>query len=145
MALVPEEAQPVEQGRCLTNFEALAIIQHIRESEVSSRSDNLRQQIELSYKYCEDFSQFSNEEQLSAAKAYLRDALRNVDNEDEQQTVTEAAFDERERQEEHDIVTLLNLCPDTVADARAYVHSALVRKSDDEVQEILNQLEPWRQ
>ena len=140
-----EEAQALDRGRYLSNFEAHEILKRIRESGGAQRTENLRMQLDKAVAYTENFARFTNEFQLEAAKASIRDALRKQDSDDEDhKPMTEADSDEMKRREEYDTVTMLNLCPTTIRAARAYI-PALKRKKDDEIQEMLNELDRLRQ
>ena len=144
MSIISDDTTALSRGKYLTNFEAKRILEAIRDPSDASRSTTLRQQIDRSIRYCETCQQFSDDHFLRNAEKALRDVFSRHDSDDEDQGMTEADYDRRKRQEDYEIVTMLNLCPQTVADARAYVPS-LAKRSDDEIQDILNELNTYRQ
>jgi len=136
MSAAAGEADAPERGVVLSNYEASKILQSIRKGGEGGRQESLRQLLDKSQEYAEMFSHFSSDMQHEAAKESIRMALQPRDDDD---VLSESEFARVRQQREYDTVTLLNLCPRTVEEARAYV-PALLERTDEEVHSLLRDL-----
>ena len=132
-----------ENARVLSNFEAHEAIESVR----SDYNDDSRKQIfDKADNYADHCSQFSNMAQVNAARSAIKRILRERrfdDEMEEPKVLSEKEQEKRDQQIEYDTVMLLNLCPDSIEEARAFIWS-LNEKSDDQVQEIIDQLSKFR-
>lgn len=133
--------------KCLTNFEANELFNNAdNDFNNSDQNDTRKQLFEKASYYASMCQQFNNASQLTATRNEIRRILKENDFEDDDvsyQNLTEEQQDKLDKQIEYDTVMLLNLCPGTVEDARAYIPS-LKRKSDNQVHEIITQLTRFR-
>jgi hypothetical protein len=139
---VEELDDPFRNSTYLSNYEALTRFSKLND-DLPNRFDFQRRIFESSLKYLEEFAQFTGEPQHNAAKEAIRTKLQQRDGGDESEPWSEAQDEEWRRQVEYDTVMLLNLCPTSVEEAQALIPS-LSRKTPDQVQEMLDDLDSFR-
>ena len=134
-----------KSARCLTNFEANELFNNAdNDFNNSDQNDTRKQLFDKASYYASMCQQFNNVSQLDATREAIMRILTEKDSDDE--TVENPSEEQKEKldkQLEFDTVMLLNLCPGTVEDARAYIPS-LKTKSDNQVHEIITQLTKFR-
>ncbi|KAH0785053.1 hypothetical protein GPJ56_010999 [Histomonas meleagridis] len=129
-------------GKCLSNFDAFTILKNV-EADMQDTADSTRKQNFLkACQYVEQFKQFEDGSYLEAARQLVRDFLSNIEGIDE---MTEAEHEIWSKQVESDTVTILNLSPKTVEEARSYGLPSLAKiESDEDFQELLSKLDRYR-
>jgi hypothetical protein len=137
-----ELADPAASGTYLSNYEALSRLSKLVE-DASQRYDFQKRVFDSSIQYLEEFAQFSGDSQHNAAKDAIRTRLRQHDEFEEPEVLSDAQDEARRRQIEYDTVMLLNLCPTSVEEAQAMIPS-LSSKSAHQVQELLDELHEFR-
>lgn len=134
------------KAKCLSNFEALSYFQNLSEDSAPilqyGNQDNRKILFEKAKQYAEQFSQFTNDSQLRAARDSIRAKLiKNTDV--EKGILPEVEHEKKTREIEHDTVMMLNLCPKTVQEAKSFIPS-LNNRTDDEIRDMIAQLERFR-
>lgn len=136
-----------ENARCLTNFEANELFTNADNNinNAVDQNDTRKQLFDKASNYASSCQQFNNADSLIATREAIKRILKDndLDDDDFPQNITEEEQEKLDRQIEYDTVMLLNLCPGTVEDARAYIPS-LKSKSENQVHEIITQLTKFR-
>lgn len=135
-----------KNARCLTNFEANELFNNAdSENNGSDQNDARKQLFEKASYYANMCQQFNNASQLAATRDNIIRILTEDDyeNEDSTENLSEEQAEKLKKQIEFDTVMLLNLCPGTVEEAKAYIPS-LKNKSENQVHEIISQLTKFR-
>jgi DNA-directed RNA polymerase subunit F len=130
-------------GTFLSNFEAHSRFSELRKDNLN-RSETRKLLFDKAMAYAEQFAQFSSDGQHDAARVAIRDKLLERDIDDDRE-YTEDQDEFWRKQVEYDTVMLLNLCPTSVEQAKAICRTLVEsRKSDDQIQEILDDLDRFR-